>query len=420
MSGSFKALGIVLSLVILAGLAGCVRGDRLVRQSHSAYNEAIRARLDEELLLNLVRLRYRDRPLFLQVSSVITRFVRQGSFSVGAGAGLDNSSPSSPDSLDAQGSVGGGYSYSEQPTVTFTPLQGEDFSERLLRPIDLETLALLQRSGWSIERVLRLTVQQMNGLDNASGASGPTPAKAPEFRRFIEASQALRELQMARAVVLGAETGVSSVGVDLPAASLTPADALAAAQAGYVFERVGDGETVALRQTSTRFVLRIGAAHQDSPSTQRLRQVLGLRPIERTYEVMSAVGSVEDILGVEGERTRIVLVTRSLLGVLFFLCHAIEMPAVDEERGVVTVTVDEEGNPFDWSEVTEGLLRIRSSDDRPDGAAIAVTYRGHWFYISDDDLVSKSTFALLAQLYALQAGAPVAGGAPVPTIPIGG
>jgi hypothetical protein len=40
----------------------------------------------------------------------------------------------------------------------------------------------------------------------------------------------------------------------------------------------------------------------------------------------------------------------------------------------------------------------------PQSAAIAVPYRGHWFYIDDRDLGAKSTFALLSQLFALQAG----------------
>ena len=41
----------------------------------------------------------------------------------------------------------------------------------------------------------------------------------------------------------------------------------------------------------------------------------------------------------------------------------------------------------------------------PDGkqAAAAVRFRGHWFYIADDDQDSKSTLLLLDQLFALQA-----------------
>lgn len=422
------------------GLGGCVRGARLVSESHASYNEALRLRLDEELLLNLVRLRYRDRPLFLQVSSVIARFEREGSLGVNAGVSSEASSGAAP---TLSGGVGVDLGYSEQPTVTFTPLQGEDFAERLLRPIDLETLALLQRSGWSIERVMRLTVQRMNGLDNAAGASGPTPARSPEFREFVEAARALKQLQDQRAVVIGSETVSTSMSDPIPAKNLLASDVLAAARAGHRFEAAPvdvessdaeqptteDGNVAAgaqnetfvvLQTTQSHFVLRVAAAQTSSSTTQRLRQVLGLHPEPRSYDLESAAGAVEDALGPSGERRRIVLVTRSLLGVLFFLCHAVEIPSIHNEEGIVTVTQDESGAPFSWSAVTDGLLRIRSSVERPDTAAIAVPYRGHWFYIDDDDLDSKSTFALLTQLYALQAGDPVTGAAPVPTIPIGG
>jgi len=427
----------VAGLVLAGGtwLGGCVRGPRLVSESHAAYNDALRVRLDEELLLNLVRLRYRDRPLFLQVSSVIARFERESSLDLSAGVNADASSGSAP---SISGGAGVGLGFAEQPTVTFTPLQGEDFAERLLRPIDLETLALLQRSGWSIERVMRLTVQRMNGLDNAAGASGPTPARSPVFREFIEASHALKQLQDQRAVVIGSETSAASLSEPLPAKAVLPADVLVAAGAGQRFESVpgqprtqppetdGDaqeaqsGSMVVLRSEQSRFVLRIGATTTEAPETQRLRQMLGLDPEARSYDLEPAAGAVEDVLGPAGERRRIVVVTRSLLGVLFFLCHAVEIPDAHAQAGVVTVTRDASGQPFEWSEVTEGLMRIRSSLDRPDDAAIAVPYRGYWFSIADDDLDSKSTFALLTQLYALQAGAPVAGGAPVPTIPVGG
>lgn len=399
-------------LALVVATASCVRGDRYVAEAHAAYNEALRTRLDEELLLNLVRLRYRDRPLFLQVSSVIARFNRQHDFSLGGSVNV-------ADPVTGGASVSGLARFAETPTVTFTPLQGEDFAERLLRPIDVETIALLNRSGWSIDRLLRITVQRMNGLDNASGASGPTPAKAPNFEEFIGATRALRELQQRRAVVIGTETSTTVLGAALPAEALTAADVLAAASAGHRFEETDEGAVV-LRSTASQFMLRVAASEQQSEATQQLRETLGLATDGTSFELISAVGEVDDLLGAAGERRRVVFVTRSLLGVFFFLCHAVEVPARDVDSGVITATENDDGSAFDWSQVTEGVLRIQWSQTRPQTAAVAVPYRGVWFYIDDADQTSKSTFALLAQLYALQSGDPVGGSAPVPTIPVGG
>jgi len=52
-------------------------------------------------------------------------------------------------------------------------------------------------------------------------------------------------------------------------------------------------------------------------------------------------------------------------------------------------------------------------------AAVAVAHRGHWSYIDEADLASKSTFALLAQLCVLQDGS-AQGAVPVLTLPVWG
>ena len=78
------------------------------------------------------------------------------------------------------------------------------------------------------------------------------------------------------------------------------------------------------------------------------------------------------------------------------------------------------------------LVRLRYREDPPfievgnvssqfvfDKSAGAVRCRGYWFYIDNTDLHSKSMFALLRQLFFLQAGQ-LKGAAPVLTLPVGG
>ena len=50
---------------------------------------------------------------------------------------------------------------------------------------------------------------------------------------------------------------------------------------------------------------------------------------------------------------------------------------------------------------------------------LEVPYRGHWFYIPDDDLETKSTWGLLAQLVSLQAGGEAKGLVPALTLSAG-
>ena len=54
---------------------------------------------------------------------------------------------------------------------------------------------------------------------------------------------------------------------------------------------------------------------------------------------------------------------------------------------------------------------------RPSNSYVAIYYRSNWFYIDDSDLTSKSTFSLLMQLFALQAGE-VKSTVPILTLPL--
>jgi len=104
---------------------------------------------------------------------------------------------------------------------------------------------------------------------------------------------------------------------------------------------------------------------------------------------------------------------------MFYLSQAVDVPPRHRERNLVTNTVDVAGQPFDWSRVLGDVFKVHSRKTHPDGAYIAVKHRGYWFYIRDDDLASKSTFALLGQLFTLQAGG-AAGITPVLTLLVGG
>jgi hypothetical protein len=108
--------------------------------------------------------------------------------------------------------------------------------------------------------------------------------------------------------------------------------------------------------------------------------------------------------------------SRSLLGVLYFL--SVEVPAQDVQAGLVTVTEDGLGQPFDWSRITRKIMTIHSQQKRPDNAYVAVQHRGWWFSIADDDHTSKATWSFLSILFALQS-ASAQGKAPLLTLPIG-
>ncbi len=345
-----------------AAVCGCRQyGPSMVPKARMNYNEVINRTSNEQLLLNLVRLRYRDTPFFLEISSV------SSSYNFGASLGANGDTGTNPYFARVNPSL----SYSERPSISYAPLQGEKFVKQLLSPLSLETLVLMYHSGWSVERVFNCCVQRLNGIRNAFSASGPTPDYAPKYEEFRRVVKTMRSLQKIDGMSLGAETG--------------------------------DG--------GPALAMRIAEGVSDSADVQELRKILRLAEDRNVYYLTAdVVGARADTLGVS---------TRSLLGVLFYLSQSVEVPEEHEILGLVTVTEDASGVPFDWSKVTGDVMRISWSRFHPRGAAVAVRYRGGWFYIDDSDLNSKSTFSLLSQLFMLQAGS-VKMQMPLLTLPIGG
>jgi len=106
------------------------------------------------------------------------------------------------------------------------------------------------------------------------------------------------------------------------------------------------------------------------------------------------------------------------LGVMYLLSQGVETPAEDAEAGRITITRDKNGRVFDWSEVPGGFFAVHSDGSPAAGRYASVRYRGHTFHIDDGDLDTKSTFSLLTQLFALQAGEIKMSG-PALTLPVG-
>lgn len=405
----------LLTFGILA--SGCQIGPSALKVSSSQYSDAVRIAQSEQLLVNIVRLHYRDAPIFLAVSSISTQFElsQTGDITgtlienVGAGGG------STPDSLG----LGYGVRYSERPTITFTILGGEDFQTRMLTPLPVEVISLVAESGWRGDRLFRLTVEEINGLENAPRASGPTPASAPIYEEFIEAIALLQTLSDNRLVKFEFETRQSMISSPVPIDSVSGVDLVTAAKTGVTFLATPDGERMSLMKEERVLFLRFSSRAAESPDAMRLKELLRLRADQFEYRVVNAEKSTYDPLRPDETVNDVAIDTRSLTGVLYYLSNAVQSPPKHKERGFVTTTVDANGAPFDWSDLLGEFFHVYSSPTRPDNAAVAVRHRNFWFYIRDDDISSKSTFMFVLQLFALLAG-DVEKTKPVLTLPVGG
>ncbi len=164
-----------IALVLTASLAlsGCISGSgsKAIRRNYTTYNHTIHYNQSQQMLLNLVRMRYRESPLFLKVGAVSTSY----NLEVNGGAHLGSSF------AEPNYGINGGGSYSERPTVTYTPIEGDTFVKQMLAEVDKHTFILLYRSGWPIEVLCHVLAEQIgtsvNNLDDPS---------YPEFVDLVE------------------------------------------------------------------------------------------------------------------------------------------------------------------------------------------------------------------------------------------
>ena len=349
----------IAAAVFLTG-CGAIIGPEKLEHERQDFNVALQQTNDEQMLLNLVRMKYRDTTMFLEVSAIASQYALTGSIS-GSGSLTDNFSNSI--------GLGSRIEYQEKPTISYTPLHGQKFITRLLSQVDPHTLNLLFKSGWSVERLFALCIEDLNGLKNTPSASGPTPEYVPEYKEFQKLIASLRELQK---------------------------------HGGVAFDVVKTGEEVAL---AFRFTERA-----DSDVKKEIQQALKMG--DKDVYLFTTNRMDKDNISFE---------TRSIREMLFFLSQAVEVPSCHKNSGKVTITKDENGREFDWNEVSGQLMKVKSTANPipPINAYVSVRYRNHWFYIEDNDLNSKSTFSLLVQLYDLQSG-DSKGSAPLLTLPIGG
>ena len=362
------ATRLVAVCLVLANLGCAGVGPRVLRQERLRYNQAIVTTHAEQLLANLVRLRYLDPPYFLEVSSVSTQYV-MGADAAASVSGLGRSG--------STGGLGAGVQYEERPTVTYRPLQGQQFVDRLLSPIEMETIVLLSISGWRFDRLMRCCVQRVNDLWNAPTASGPTPDLAPEFEPFLEMAGLVEQLTRRGAIEL------------------------------QIRARDGGPGAAARLEMRLLFHEHPGAA----ADLARLRALLDLDPQANEFRLTPNP--------TDRRPDEIAFFPRSVLSTMNYLSQSVEPPQRDIDAGRVKRTLRPDGSQFDWHELSGDLFQVRSSLSMPSDAFVRVRYRNAWFYIDDRDLASKATFNLLDQLFQLQAGEG-GGQAPLLTLPVGG
>jgi hypothetical protein len=405
------------SLVVTTLLQGCSTvGPKLYEASFNDYTDAISKTADGQMLGNLVRMRYYESPVFLQVHNITT------SFSVGANAGA--SATLNEGASDSYGISAGG-NVSETPTITFSMPESQKYYGRMLAPLSAKQVTSLVLAGFESELVFNTAVRGVNGLRNISADLESSSEQSAAYTDFKEAFALIKKLRAEGIIDLelgGKETFWSSpIKVD---AKSDLSQVLMLGAASYAMsndaEIVGypDG-TWQTHKYEKHMALRFAPGSNQSPDARRLKKLLALKPDRYNFSMVEAeMVNAEKPRGILGQPpgaldpsviwVEIGLRGRSMLEIMQVASKQVEVPGADISKG--TAAGSSSQGESDW-------LVIRSSESEPK-SHLRIKHRGHWFYIDESDLRSRQSFAMINALFAVVGGT-VPGAAPVMTIPLG-
>lgn len=404
------ARAVVLSACL--GACGCL-GPAAVRSTRLRYNEVMRATNDEQLLLNLVRLRYADSAVFVDLPNITSQFEVAGTSNYTGGYG---------NQFAGLANLGiGEISLRDTPTLSYHPRHGREIAQTLLNPLSTDLFSVVSAGG-RLDQLFWLTLNDINDVQNAARATVLVPRTPDDNARFLRGVQLLAEIDDRG----GAEIGFASseetdnVSDPIPLDQIQGRDLLGAAKDGYVFRARGDGRMTVVKRDK-QLTLKIREPFRHSPEMAELADIFRLTPGLARYKIKSELqpGAESSPLAALPTGDTIYVNLRSVLQIMTFLSKGVCVPEEHAREQLAPMIPGPGGRPFDWTSVTAGHFFVASQKHRPRDAEVAVPYRGYWFFIRRQDVDSRSVLTVLEILLSLQESDEKAAG-PVLTLPTGG
>lgn len=335
----------IISLLMSFAL-GCVHiGPPSIVQDRLSYNEALATSAKEQILLNIVRLRYVDTPVFVDVAQIVAGYTLANTG--GAGIAVIPDSATTKFSQLLGGTLNFQQAYSDRPTISYAPLTHSKFVQNLTLPLPPQVVLYLMQAGYPVDLIFELTLDSINGLRNNSMIGGHTPAATAEFQRVC---QIFRKAQLS-----------GHVGMHIE-----------------VDKDKKESLVMSIHDPEIDPVLEAELAEA--------RRLLRMDPKRR--EVKVVFGTVARGGG------EIAIMTRSMYRILANLSAMVEVPDCDAANGVApTFEIDPQG--------MKPLLVVHCGCKKPECSFTSVCYRGTWFWIESNDTDSKRTMVYLIALLAL-------------------
>jgi len=335
------------------------------------YNQAIQKSNNEEMLINLVRMKYFEQPLFLQVGSVASSF----SYNLSGGV-----SASLPDHRSLANGVYSVYTpnvagqYSDSPTVTYTAYQGQTYAQQFLADMDFDRFVTLYKSGWDIEYLMPILFARFGTIDHIYDSR--TGFMPEHHTRFMQLTKIMAKMDDR------GDLDILKVGLnDNATATVMRMDFRDAQEADTVQRLIGSDLGIRVNQ----------AGHYHT--TFKLVPANMLRHLQRDADGLPIVP----------------LRLRNCLRAIDYIAQGVQVPS----------ELVAKGRAYDLRKHFTDLCKIHVSETEPKDAYLTVQHGGRWYSIDNNDNRSKEVFQLLLNIFSLQSADPPKN-APVLTLPVGG
>jgi hypothetical protein len=287
----------------------------------------------------IVKGRYAETASFLAVNAVAANIRFRTEAGIEAGFG--------PDSLKGENLFIGELAYEENPTITYSPVQGHKYIRQLESPIPLDILLLTMRHPTLGPRSMNLLINRANNLRNPHFLLETTANEEQGFRRFVELFTQLRA------------AGVLEM-IKNPAEDIT-ADILIG---GY-----------------------------DKKYTREVDEFMALLELPFA-EGQSQLITIPTYFGVSFEKPKgLAITTRTTLDLIQILRATIDVPEEHIKSGVAL--------SYPPLGPDEEEMQIKVSRTRPGNSSLTVPYRGYWYFIDEADQSTKSFFNALRTLWSI-------------------
>ena len=185
----FLSLLTLTFVLTLAAACGSI-GPRTMDKDQLDYGDSIANNWKNQMLSNIVKLRFVDMPVFVDVGSIVAGYSMESQ--VSGRLGFSDSFTGS----DSQGLSAGG-KFTDRPTITYMPKTGDDYLRSLLAPVEPKNLLALIQAGYNAEMLFTWSIEAINGVQNYSGTEKTRLDPDPEF---YELAGLMSEMQSLGAV----------------------------------------------------------------------------------------------------------------------------------------------------------------------------------------------------------------------------